>query len=219
MMASVGTQSSGNRLNQLPPSYHERWVSQDKLSACANPGSKLGSGFPPGAKLPRNPRTVDGRSLILVPFTPDEVLNSISSYSHPADATPVLPQWTQDAIHFHASNRDDQILRHWAQTLKSVLQRAQELAPAEADLQKRMDPAVLRINKHKRTLVFQERPPYEQFISGWPSPDLSGSFEFAQDRARAFPKTFPFPKGCVLLCEKKPPRGGARKSEEPYLER
>ena len=50
MMASVGTQSSGNRLNHLPPSYHERWVSQGKLSACA-----LGSGFPPGAKLPPQP--------------------------------------------------------------------------------------------------------------------------------------------------------------------
>ena len=175
-MASVGTQSSGNRLNQLPPSYHERWVSQDKLSACAKPGSKFKSGFPPGAKLPRNPRTVDGRSLILVPFTPDEVLNSISSYSHPADATPVLPQWTQDPIHFHASHRDDQILRHWAQTLKSVLQRAQELAPAEADLQKRVDPAVLRINKHKRTLLFQELLAACQHSDDQLIPDLQFGF-------------------------------------------
>ena len=55
----------------------------------AKPDSK-GSGFGPNS--PRNPRVVDGQSLILVPFAPDEILNSISDYSHPADSIPVLPQ-------------------------------------------------------------------------------------------------------------------------------
>ena len=124
-------------------------TTQGKLSAHAKPGAKLGPGFPPGTKLPRNPRNTDGQSLVLAPFAPEEILNSISSYSHPADSTPVLPQWAQDAIDFHASHRNDQ-------TLKSLLQRAQELATAETDLQKLMDPAVFKINKHKRTLLFQE---------------------------------------------------------------
>jgi len=169
LRGSVGIQPRGLQFSFLPSSFHDVWITQDKLPTICLPSQKLPSPFTKGSAFPPELQFDDGPSLraqfitsmddkrkmkVLVPISPKEYLERLSGTDHPCQLNFSAWGWYPTAIDILKEKTPQEYLRFQARVLNSILSRAKELASEERKRKFNCDEVVKKINAKKRLCLF-----------------------------------------------------------------
>ena len=171
LRGSVGIQPRGFQFSFLPSSFHDVWITQDKLPTTCLPSQKLPSPFTKGSSFPPELQFDDGSSSraqfntsvddkrkmkVLVPISPKEYLERLSGTDHPCQLNFSAWGWYPTAIDILREKTPGEYLRFQASVLNSILSRAKELASEERKRKFNCDEVVKKVNAKKRLCLFRE---------------------------------------------------------------
>ena len=171
LRGSVGIQPRGLQFSFLPSSFHDVWITQDKLPTTCLPSQKLPSPFTKGSSFPPELQFDDGSSSraqfntsiddkrkmkVLVPISPKEYLERLSGTDHPCQLNFSAWGWYPTAIDILREKTPGEYLRFQASVLNSILSRAKELASEERKRKFNCDEVVKKVNAKKRLCLFRE---------------------------------------------------------------
>ena len=171
LRGSVGIQPRGSQFSLLPSSFHDVWITQDKLPSVCSPSQRLSSPFTTGSLFPPELQFDDGsisraqfttssddkrKMKVLVPISPKEYLEKLNGVEHPCQLNFCAWGWYSNALEIMTEKTPEEYLRFQARVLNSIISRAKELASEERKRKLGCDEVVKKINVRKRLCLFRE---------------------------------------------------------------
>ena len=180
LLASLGQQRRGLQAAAVPSAYKAVVTAVDAVGT-TRPGSKVQHASLPKGTVLAHVQPNDDTHVVLVPKSPDIFMYEVKAATHPAAAAAPVPADVRQAIHEQTAQQPASIARHWANRLKSLLERAKELHPSELAALAETDAILQQVNSG--VLLMSE------ILSSIQYPDLEVCEDLRHGRSRLKPST------------------------------